>query len=101
MRARILQTLGNLESSPAQDIIVVGHSHYFRSMFREFLHPDLLSRRPSLESTLCVSKVPNCGVVGCELDFTRGTRVIVEARCWQPPAVAQKKPGRGRKVAPE
>ena len=113
MRARIKQTLGELEASPAQNIIVVGHSHYFRNMFREFLHPDVLSRSPSLEGTLCVSKMPNCGVVGCELDFARGPRVIVDAQCWQPPTIdsnsratlpvtfAVKLRRRSRKVAPE
>jgi len=33
-------------------LIVVGHSHFFRTMFQRFLHADVLRRAPELAARL-------------------------------------------------
>eukprot|EP00966_Prymnesium_polylepis_P130718 3023612-Prymnesium_polylepis.1 len=77
--------MSELQACPSPVIVVVGHSNFFRRMFRACLHPSFKKRCPSLANTLCDSKIANCGVVCCELDFAQEQHVIVDVQhCWQP-----------------
>ena len=75
---RISELLTQIQYSPHDVIIVVGHSHFFRAMFQRFLHSDVARRSPELATKLTEDVLPNCGVACCQFDFTRGPRPITE-----------------------
>jgi hypothetical protein len=84
LRERVRRLMNELRSSPSAVIIVVGHSLFLRAMFAAYLNTDFAERHSSLAQQLTQSKVPNCGVVGCTFDYSRGPRMIVDAHCWSP-----------------
>ena len=67
---RLNEFLHQVEHSPAKTMVVVGHSHFFREVFRRFLHPAFFQHDPQLARTLQTKSVPNCSVLCCDLDFT-------------------------------
>ena len=67
---RLNEFLHQVEHSPAKTIVVVGHSHFYRELFRRFLHPAFFQHDPQLARTLQTKSVPNCSVLCCDLDFT-------------------------------
>ena len=77
---RIAELLKQIQFCEHDVIIVVGHSHFFRTMFQRFLHSDVQRRAPELAARLKQEVLPNCGVACCELDFTRGLRMITDVR---------------------
>ena len=77
---RIAELLKQIQFCEHDVIIVVGHSHFFRTMFQRFLHADVQRRAPELAARLKQEVLPNCGVACCELDFTRGLRMITDVR---------------------
>ena len=70
MRGRLLELLYQIQFSRHDTIVIVGHSHFFRSMFQRFLHADVGHRSTELASRLCKDVLPNCGVACCQLDVT-------------------------------
>ena len=78
--ARVAEFIHQIEHSPHAAIVVVGHSHFFRSTFQRYLHPDVARRAAELDAKLREEVLPNCGVACCQFDFTRGPRMITDVR---------------------
>jgi len=94
VRGRLLELLYQIQFSRHDTIVIVGHSHFFRSMFQRFLHADVGHRSTELASRLCKDVLPNCGVACCQLDFSRGPRMITDVRL----LVAAQTPNAGVKL---
>jgi len=75
--ARMKDFLAQLQFSQDEDIIVVGHSHYFREIFKEFIHPDFACKDPDLSTDLQKKKLQNAGVVRVDFDYSMGEKMIV------------------------
>ena len=71
-----------IEHDPNDVIIIVGHSHYFRSMFHSYLHPAVHRRSSELARQLCTETMPTCAVACCELDFSKGISPICRTPFW-------------------
>lgn len=69
---RLEEFVAQLLYSPHRSIIVVGHSHFFRSLMRGFLCDDFKHRCSDLADSLTNKKLQNCGVVRLELETSRG-----------------------------
>lgn len=67
--ARCAEFLTQLRYLQEERIIAVGHSHFFRSLFREQLHPNAQCRNVD-PADLKAKKLSNCGVAAVTLDFT-------------------------------
>mmetsp|Transcript_41004 Transcript_41004/g.108374 ORF Transcript_41004/g.108374 Transcript_41004/m.108374 type:complete len:281 (+) Transcript_41004:2-844(+) len=67
---RLNELLHQIEHAPAERIVIVGHSHYYRAFFKRFLHPAFFHRDAGLARTLQTKSVPNCCVLSCSLDFS-------------------------------
>ena len=76
VQKRMEELLHQIQYSPYEKIVLVGHSHFFRALFQRFLHSDVQRREPELARKLCEDVMPNCGVACCQFDFDRGPRMI-------------------------
>merc|ERR1711977_345886 len=54
--------------TPHTNIIVVGHSHFFREVFGNYLSSTFRERQPDLAHQLTEGKMMNCGLVRLLLD---------------------------------
>ena len=61
--------------SPHEQIVLVGHSLFFRELFRELATPEAAAKQPQLEA-LRTKKVENCGVVCAELDLSLTAPIV-------------------------
>jgi len=89
LTSRLDELLHQAEHSAAETIVLVGHSHFFREVFRRFLHPTFHLTDPHLARTLQSKSIPNCTVLACEFDFAMRPYVIRhvnEIRFAPPPA---------------
>jgi len=68
MQERLSDFMSQLLYSPSYSIIVVGHSHFFRAVFKRYLSAELCQRRPHFVERLRTWKLSNCGVARVELD---------------------------------
>lgn len=68
MEERLNDFMSQLLYSPSDSIVVVGHSHFFRSVFQRYLSTAFCSRRPQFSENLRSWKLMNCGVARVELD---------------------------------
>lgn len=68
LNQRLEEFLSQLLCFPATVVVVVGHSHFFRSFFQRFLSEEFRVRQPAFAQQLAKSKLNNCGVVRLELD---------------------------------
>jgi len=66
---RLEDFMSQLLYTPHRKAVVVGHSHFFREVFKTFLSKDLPKAKTT---TFTRDKMDNCGVVRLELDPTRG-----------------------------
>eukprot|EP00760_Papus_ankaliazontas_P012516 PhM_4_TR15341/c0_g1_i1/m.94665 len=66
---RIEETFHQIQYMPAESVIIVGHSHWFREVFRMCLSEEFAEKNPTLVGNLGKYVMQNCGVVGCTLDF--------------------------------
>lgn len=105
VRRRIRRLLAKIQASPHQSIVLVGHSHYFRELFRLCLNAGCISEEQA--EVLRREKLGNCDVARCELDFSLGAeRVISSVTVFTPAAgiARQKRRARrgkgGARVAP-
>lgn len=80
---RIATLLEQVEHSPDDSIVIVGHSHFFRQLFRNHLSSALRSNSPALASTLCDAKLTHCAVACCDVNFALHPKVIVGASVLQ------------------
>merc|ERR1719440_691299 len=49
MKARLSEFMAQLKYSPFKNIVVVGHSHFFQAVFKEFLSDSFKSIKPSFD----------------------------------------------------
>lgn len=73
LKARLQEFMSQLLYSPHRSAVVVGHSHFFRAVFKAFLGDDFFAENKELASALVRKKLQNCGVARVELDPRRGT----------------------------
>eukprot|EP01062_Namystynia_karyoxenos_P037336 TRINITY_DN2717_c0_g1_i9.p1 TRINITY_DN2717_c0_g1~~TRINITY_DN2717_c0_g1_i9.p1 ORF type:complete len:2514 (+),score=494.95 TRINITY_DN2717_c0_g1_i9:447-7544(+) len=77
-RARIAELTGVMRYLPDEALVIVGHSHCFRSLVSALCHPQAeligLSHQELRERKLC-----NCGVMRVTLDFSKGDQPLVRA----------------------
>jgi len=69
---RAQEFMSQLLYAPHRSIIVVGHSHFFRAVFKKFLSDDFRKHNPALAQQIASMKLPNCGVARAELDPSKG-----------------------------
>merc|ERR1712166_69993 len=74
--ARMQDMLAQIRFCAEESIIVVGHSHYFREVFKEFIHPDFDQEASELSDNLKKLKLMNAGVVKLDVDYDLGERII-------------------------
>jgi len=71
--ARLQEFMSQLLYSPHRSIVVVGHSHFFRSVFKTFLSQEFKEGpEAKLAKEFAGKKMDNCGVARLELDPSRG-----------------------------
>jgi len=70
MEKRLLEFLDQVQYSPHTRIVVVAHSHLFRTIFKKFLHPCYCMRAPETALRLQSTSIPNGTVLHCTMDFT-------------------------------
>ena len=63
--ARTKELLAQLRYCEARSIVLVGHSHYFRELFRNFM-PEAAQ---ALAPDLLKKKLSNCGMVAIDLNW--------------------------------
>ena len=71
---RTAELLAQLRYCESTSIVVVGHSHYFRELFRSFIDASALqqgSGMPDLQE-LQKKKLMNCGVAAVDVDWSLG-----------------------------
>ena len=66
---RLGDLLDQIKYAPAETIVLVGHSHFFRELVRDQLSEAFVAREPALAAKLKSHKLSNCGVARLELDF--------------------------------
>eukprot|EP00299_Pterocystis_sp_00344_P011212 c5188_g1_i1.p1 GENE.c5188_g1_i1~~c5188_g1_i1.p1 ORF type:complete len:632 (+),score=159.57 c5188_g1_i1:25-1920(+) len=69
LQQRLDEFMNQIRWLPQNRIILVGHSHFFREIFRNYLHPSFALSNPELASNLCSHVIENCGVACLKLDF--------------------------------
>jgi len=70
MEKRLLEFLDQIQHAPQSRIVVVAHSHLFRSIFKKFLHPCYCMRAPDVALRLQSTSIPNGTVLNCTMDFS-------------------------------
>jgi broad specificity phosphatase PhoE len=68
LEARLDEFMAQLKYSPHRTIVVIGHSQFFRAIFKKFLPEGFKVERSSFAKELSTKKLPNCGVARLELD---------------------------------
>jgi len=72
LQVRMDEFMAQLLYSPHQSVVVVGHSHFFRAVFRRYLSANFKDQSTRLANEITTRKLMNCGVARLELDPTRG-----------------------------
>jgi len=72
MQERLREFMAQLMYSPCRTVVVVGHSLFFREVFRVFLSKEFADGSPELARALRGSKLANCGVACLHLEPARG-----------------------------
>jgi len=72
VRQRVEELLCQIRYLPQERMVLVGHSHLFRSLFSAQLQPQFAEREPTLAANLCALKLSNCGVACLDLDLSAG-----------------------------
>lgn len=68
---RLKEFMCQLLYTPHQTCVVVGHSHFFRAVFKGFMSKDFKDSQPELARRLTKDKMDNCGVIRMKLDPTQ------------------------------
>jgi len=111
LEARLQEFMAQLVYTPYRTIVVVGHSHFFRAVFRQFLSKEFEQKDQDQYRALTNMKLPNCGVARLVLDakassdrpivdveLMLGTKMIPDAgklqklNCCAAPEIAPKTP---------
>lgn len=72
LQARLQEFMLQLIYSPHRTVVVVGHSLFFRSVFRQYLSSEFRTKRPQLAHCISNLKMMNCGVTRLELEPANG-----------------------------
>lgn len=78
VRTRIDELLCQLQFASEERIALVGHSHFFREVFRHHLHPRYRARNRIMSMRLSGQKLENCGIVAVTFDFAERDRLYAE-----------------------
>lgn len=73
IQTRVQDFMAQIMYAPHKTSIVVGHSHFFRSVFKACICEEFAERNSSLAEGITSKKLSNCGVARVTLDPTRGT----------------------------
>eukprot|EP00929_Paragymnodinium_shiwhaense_P108608 TRINITY_DN7491_c0_g1_i3.p1 TRINITY_DN7491_c0_g1~~TRINITY_DN7491_c0_g1_i3.p1 ORF type:complete len:416 (+),score=128.82 TRINITY_DN7491_c0_g1_i3:395-1642(+) len=67
--SRSKEFMSQITYSPHKTAIVVGHSHFFRELLKEFQHPEALkAQKPKLAAEIGKELIENCGIAKVVLD---------------------------------
>lgn len=58
-----------VQYSPEESVVLVGHSHWIRELLKANLHPSVAEQDPAFAGKLRKQKLSNCGVAQLDLDF--------------------------------
>jgi len=72
VQARMREFMTQLLYSPDHNIVVVGHSHFFRAVLAGYMSEEFREQDPEFAKKLASAKLANCGVLRLELDPARG-----------------------------
>jgi broad specificity phosphatase PhoE len=67
--ARVKEAVNFIRHSPHDTIICVGHSLFFREIFKQLRHPAMLKTRPDIASDMVSKKLNNAAVFGTTVEF--------------------------------
>lgn len=76
-RCRLEDFMHQLMHSTHESMCVVGHSHFIRSVFREYLNAEFCAEQPELSELLQKFLIPNCGVVQCKIRCGKGGKLSI------------------------
>jgi len=68
IKARMDDFMSQLLYSPHRTIVVVGHSHFFRAILKQYLSEEFKSKSPQFAADIASKKLSNCGVVRVDMD---------------------------------
>lgn len=68
VKTRLHDFMAQLKHSSHRNIVVVGHSHFFRAVFKEFLADSFKEKQQDFAHQLSTLKLCNCGVARLDLD---------------------------------
>ena len=68
--------LAQLHYCEEDSIVVVGHSHYFREIFKEFICDEFATKDPELTKGLQKLKLQNAGCAKVVVDYSTGHKMI-------------------------
>lgn len=70
-----------LQYDDHENIIVVGHSHFFRELFKKYLSKDFETKQPQVASDLKFDVLSNCSVIQTSIAWDRqGSALIKDVR---------------------
>jgi len=69
---RLQEFMAQILYTPHETAVVVGHSHFFRSVFKSCLSEEFGAVNKTLAKDIVTKKLCNCGVVKMQLDPRRG-----------------------------
>eukprot|EP00746_Dinoflagellata_sp_MGD_P009518 gnl/MRDRNA2_/MRDRNA2_119381_c0_seq1.p1 gnl/MRDRNA2_/MRDRNA2_119381_c0~~gnl/MRDRNA2_/MRDRNA2_119381_c0_seq1.p1 ORF type:complete len:490 (+),score=111.15 gnl/MRDRNA2_/MRDRNA2_119381_c0_seq1:86-1555(+) len=68
LQARMEEFMSQLIYSPHQNVVVVGHSHWIRALFKQYMSEGFKEKKPKLAKEVGKEKLCNCGVAKVEVD---------------------------------
>eukprot|EP01006_Ploeotia_vitrea_P046375 TRINITY_DN67022_c10_g2_i1.p1 TRINITY_DN67022_c10_g2~~TRINITY_DN67022_c10_g2_i1.p1 ORF type:complete len:403 (+),score=22.71 TRINITY_DN67022_c10_g2_i1:68-1210(+) len=81
LQLRLDEFLAQLRYCKDESIIVVGHSHFFREVFRRCLDKQYVERDQEFTTSLQTTTLQNCAVAAVTMDFAKSPeRMITEVK---------------------
>merc|ERR1712224_343606 len=79
VKERLDEFLRQLRYLREERIVVVGHSHFYRTLLQQKMHSSAKVAAPATRSDVCSKKLANCGIMAITLDCRKGSdRPITE-----------------------
>jgi len=78
VKDRMNDFMSQIRYGPEEAIIIVGHSHYFREMFVEYLDDAFAAQNAEFSGELKKMRLSNAGVARVDMDFTKPEKVITK-----------------------
>jgi broad specificity phosphatase PhoE len=73
---RMEEMISQIRYIPQEHIVLVGHSHFFREMFKDSLHPSFQNTNATLFDDLQNVVIQNCGVAALSIEFDSDPKYI-------------------------